>query len=196
MFNKNFSKSKLLTYIDDTDHSIIGSSVDIQMVREIVNYFTLPSAGIKYYNTITPRTLRSGDLVFTVTPTADSYPVNIVGTDPDKNGKGNMVIGPFKPGDIKENTHIQPYTEDDFDRTTNGERTRWYKIGEVDYYGDNIYWSLGAIGADPLQFEDQSIELYSTPTQDIVFARDGTLIVFENDLRPQYTTIKLEPITQ
>lgn len=196
MFNKNFSKSKLLTYIDDTDHSIIGSSVDIQMVREIVNYFTLPSAGIKYYNTITPRTLRSGDFVFTVTPTADSYPVNIVGTDPDKNGKGNMVIGPFKPGDIKENTHIQPYTEDDFDRTTNGERTHWYKIGEVDYYGDNIYWSLGAIGADPLQFEDQSIELYSTPTQDIVFARDGTLIVFENDLRPQYTTIKLEPITQ
>ncbi len=75
MFNKNFSKSKLLTYIDDTDHSIIGSSVDIQMVREIVNYFTLPSAGIKYYNTITPRTLRSGDLVFTVTPTAEPYSV-------------------------------------------------------------------------------------------------------------------------
>lgn len=196
MFNKNFSKSKMLTYIDDTDHSIIGSSAEIQMVREIVNYFTLPSAGIKYYNTITPRTLRSGDLVFTSTPTSTPYSVNIVGTDPDKDGKGNMVIGPFKPGDIKENANIKPYTANDFDRTVEGDRTKWYKIGEVDYFGDNIYWSLGAIGADPLQFEDQSIELYSTPTQDIIFARDGTLIVFENDLRPQYTTIKLEPITQ
>ncbi|QPB08870.1 baseplate wedge protein [Klebsiella phage Metamorpho] len=197
MFNKSFSKSKMLTYVDNTDHSIIGSSAEIQMVREIVNYFTLPSAGIKYYNTITSRTLKSSDLVFTpVVGQELQYPINILGTDPNEKGKGNMVIGPFRPGDIKENTHIKPYTGNDFDRTTVNDRTRWYKIGEVDYFGDNIYWSLGAIGVDPLQFEDQSIELYSTPSQDIIFARDGTLIVFENDLRPQYTTITLEPITQ
>lgn len=196
MFNKNFSKSKMLTYVDESDHSIIGSSATIQMVREIVNYYTLPSAGIKYYNTITPRTLKSSDMAFQVTTTATPYNVNIYGGDPNERGIGNIVIGPFKSGDIKENANIKPYTANDFDRVTVSGRSLYYKIGEFDYYGDNIYWSLGAIGADPLQFEDQSIELFSTPTQDIIFARDGTLIVFENDLRPQYTTIKLEPITQ
>ena len=46
------------------------------------------------------------------------------------------------------------------------------------------------------RFEVQQIELSSTPDEDNIFTRDGSLIVFENDLRPQYTTINLEAVTQ
>ncbi|AUO78882.1 baseplate wedge subunit [Klebsiella phage vB_Kpn_F48] len=195
IFNSSFSKSKMLTYVDDANISILGSSATIQLVREVVNYFVLPESGIKYYNQINKRTLESSDISF-VANSELSYPVRIYGADPDELGKGNIVIGPFRDGDIVENTHITPYTGSDFNKPTIEGRTKFYKVGEISYPGDNIYWNLGALGVTSDRFEDQSIELYSTPSQDIIFSRDGTLIVFENDLRPQYTTITLEPITQ
>lgn len=195
IFNSQFSKSKMLTYVDDANISILGSSATIDLVREVVNYYTLPESGIKYYNQINKRTLESSEISFIATNEL-TYPVKLYGTDPDKYSKGNIVIGPFRDGDIVENEHIKPYTASDFNKPTVAGRTKFYKVGEIAYAADNIYWNLGAIGVAPEKFEDQSIELYSTPGQDIIFSRDGTLIVFENDLRPQYTTITLEPITQ
>src|SRR5699024_8212177 len=50
IFNRSFAKSKMLTYVDNTDHSILGSSATISMVREVLNFFKTPESGIKYYN--------------------------------------------------------------------------------------------------------------------------------------------------
>ena len=195
IFNAGFAKSKMLTYVDRADHSIIGSTAEIEMVREVQNFFQTPEAGIKYYNQVTPETLRTNAFSFVSTPT--NYNVRIVGSDADERGVGKMIIGPFKAGDIKENTDIQPYTGDDFEKmvVTDG-RDKYYVVGEVNYPGDFIYWNLSAIDVDSDQFDVQTIELYSKPKENNIFTKDGSLIVFENDLRPQYTTIVLEPIAQ
>lgn len=196
IFNKSFAKSKMLTYIDNADHSIIGSNAEIQMVREIDNFYSTPESGIKYYNTVTDKSLLSNEFIFVPT-TGDSYPIRLVATSANEAGEGKIVAGPFKAGDITENEHIVAYTGTDFNKmTVTDGRNKYYVIGDINYFSDYIYWNFGAIDAKSDQFEVQSIELYAGPASDNIFTKDGSLIVFENDLRPQYTTITLEPVTQ
>ncbi|AIZ02801.1 baseplate wedge subunit [Escherichia phage vB_EcoM_VR26] len=195
IFNRSFAKSKMLTYVDNTDHSILGSSATISMVREVLNFFKTPESGIKYYNQYGNRSVESSEFEFVPT-TGEAYNVRIVATDKDSRGDGKMVIGPFRQGDVIENVNIQPYLQDDFNKMeAPADQTVYYAIGEIDYYSDYIFWDIAAIGLTSDRFEVQSIELYASPNQDNIYTQDGSLIVFENDLRPQYTKIDLEPIT-
>ena len=199
LFNHSFAKSKMLTYVDNTDHSILGSSATVTMVREVLNFFKTPESGIKYYNQYTNRSVESSEFEFVPTNQSDtvtSYNVRIVATDRDSSGDGKMVIGPFRVGDVQLNANIQPYTGTDFNKmVAPADQTQYFVIGEIDYWSDYIFWDIAAIGLSSERFEVQSIELYAGPTQDNIYTKDGSLIVFENDLRPQYTTINLEPIT-
>lgn len=207
IFNSSFAKSKMLTYVDDADHSIIGSSATIQMVREVQNFYKTPEAGIKYNNQIKDRSMESNTFSFNsgrkvVNPDTGLeedvlYDVRIVSTDRDSKGIGKVIIGPFASGDVTENENIQPYTGNDFNKLANSTgRDKYYVIGEINYPADTIYWNIAKINLTSEKFEVQTIELYSDPTDDVIFTRDGSLIVFENDLRPQYLTIDLEPISQ
>lgn len=207
IFNSSFAKSKMLTYVDDADHSIIGSSATIQIVREVQNFYKTPEAGIKYNNQIKDRSMESNTFSFNsgrkvVNPDTGLeedvlYDVRIVSTDRDSKGIGKVIIGPFASGDVTENENIQPYTGNDFNKLENSDgRDKYYVIGEINYPADVIYWNIAKINLTSEKFEVQTIELYSDPTDDVIFTRDGSLIVFENDLRPQYLTIDLEPISQ
>lgn len=207
IFNSSFAKSKMLTYVDDVDHSIIGSSATIQIVREVQNFYKTPEAGIKYNNQIKDRSMESNTFSFNsgrkvVNPDTGLeedvlYDVRIVSTDRDSKGIGKVIIGPFASGDVTENENIQPYTGNDFNKLANSDgRDKYYVIGEINYPADVIYWNIAKINLTSEKFEVQTIELYSDPTDDVIFTRDGSLIVFENDLRPQYLTIDLEPISQ
>ena len=207
IFNSSFAKSKMLTYVDDADHSIIGSSATIQIVREVQNFYKTPEAGIKYNNQIKDRSMESNTFSFNsgrkvVNPDTGLeedvlYDVRIVSTDRDSKGIGKVIIGPFASGDVTENENIQPYTGNDFNKLANSDgRDKYYVIGEINYPADMIYWNIAKINLTSEKFEVQTIELYSDPTDDVIFTRDGSLIVFENDLRPQYLTIDLEPISQ
>lgn len=207
IFNSSFAKSKMLTYVDDADHSIIGSSATIQIVREVQNFYKTPEAGIKYNNQIKDRSMESNTFSFNsgrkvVNPNTGLeedvlYDVRIVSTDRDSKGIGKVIIGPFASGDVTENENIQPYTSNDFNKLANSDgRDKYYVIGEINYPADMIYWNIAKINLTSEKFEVQTIELYSDPTDDVIFTRDGSLIVFENDLRPQYLTIDLEPISQ
>lgn len=207
IFNSSFAKSKMLTYVDDADHSIIGSSATIQMVREVQNFYKTPEAGIKYNNQIKDRSMESNTFSFNsgrkvVNPDTGLeedvlYDVRIVSTDRDSKGIGKVIIGPFASGDVTENENIQSYTGNDFNKLANSTgRDKYYVIGEINYPADVIYWNIAKINLTSEKFEVQTIELYSDPTDDVIFTRDGSLIVFENDLRPQYLTIDLEPISQ
>ncbi|END6301061.1 hypothetical protein ABMM93_003280 [Salmonella enterica subsp. enterica serovar Newport] len=207
IFNSSFAKSKMLTYVDDADHSIIGSSATIQIVREVQNFYKTPEAGIKYNNQIKDRSMESNTFSFNsgrkvVNPDTGLeedvlYDVRIVSTDRDSKGIGKVIIGPFASGDVTENENIQPYTGNDFNKLANSDgRDKYYVIGEINYPADMIYWNITKINLTSEKFEVQTIELYSDPTDDVIFTRDGSLIVFENDLRPQYLTIDLEPISQ
>ena len=207
IFNSSFAKSKMLTYVDDADHSIIGSSATIQIVREVQNFYKTPEAGIKYNNQIKDRSMESNTFSFNsgrkvVNPDTGLeedvlYDVRIVSTDRDSKGIGKVIIGPFASGDVTENENIQPYTGNDFNKLANSDgRDKYYVIGEINYPAEMIYWNIAKINLTSEKFEVQTIELYSDPTDDVIFTRDGSLIVFENDLRPQYLTIDLEPISQ
>lgn len=207
IFNSSFAKSKMLTYVDDADHSIIGSSATIQIVREVQNFYKTPEAGIKYNNQIKDRSMESNTFSFNsgrkvVNPDTGLeedvlYDVRIVSTDRDSKGIGKVIIGPFASGDVTENENIQPYSGNDFNKLANSDgRDKYYVIGEINYPADMIYWNIAKINLTSEKFEVQTIELYSDPTDDVIFTRDGSLIVFENDLRPQYLTIDLEPISQ
>ncbi|ARW57581.1 baseplate wedge subunit [Serratia phage CHI14] len=197
IFNHGFAKSKMLTYVDDSDHSILGSTASISMVREVMNFAATPDAGIKYYNQYKPRTVVSSQFEFVPT-TGDSYMVRIASTDKDERGAGLMIIGPFKDGDVKENANIKPYVGTDFDKMPGAlpAQTKYYVIGELNYFSDYIYWNIGKIDLTSAQFEVQTIDLAADPTEDNIFTKDGSLIVFEDDLRPQYTSITMEPIAQ
>lgn len=194
LFNKSFAKSKLLTYVDNSDHSIVGSSCDIELVREIQNFFVTGESGVKYYNELVPGSITSNDFPFVPKSDVDSYNVKIISTVADATGQGSVLIGPFIKGDIS--SSIQPYTKTDFKRENINAQNLYYKIGEIDYIKDYIYWNIGAIDVTSEKFEVQQIELHAKPKEDNIFTKDGSLIVFENDLRPQYTTINLEAITQ
>lgn len=207
IFNSSFAKSKMLTYVDDADHSIIGSSATIQMVREVQNFYKTPEAGIKYNNQIKDRSMESNTFSFNsgrkvVNPDTGLeedvlYDVRIVSTDRDSKGIGKVIIGPFASGDVTENENIQPYAGNDFNKLASSDgRDKYYVIGEINYPADMIYWNIAKINLTSDKFEVQTIELYSDPIDDVIFTRDGSLIVFENDLRPQYLTIDLEPISQ
>ncbi|ADG60063.1 baseplate wedge subunit [Acinetobacter phage Acj9] len=195
MFNKSFAKSKMLKFIDNADHSIIGSSASIELVREIQNFFVTPESGIKYYNSVVPGSIVSNEFPFSpIDAEADDYMVKFVSTSADTQNQGKILIGPFMPGDIP--AHIVPYTGDDFEREPNGAQILYYEVGNVDYTKDYTYWNLGAIDVSSDRFEVQQIELSARPSADNIFTKDGSLIVFENDLRPQYTTIRLQAVTQ
>lgn len=194
IFNKSFAKSKMLNYIDNADHSIIGSSASIQLVRELDNYFQTAEAGIKFMNVIAEKSAISTDLPFISGKTTglETYNVNIISTAPDERSQGQMLLGPFQSGDVS----ATPYTGTDFNRANVDSRNQYYSIGTINYDSDTIYWNISSIGLTSANFEVLSIELYATPVQDNIFTRDGSLIVFENDLRPDYTNISLEAITQ
>ena len=193
MFNKQFAKSKMLTYVDNSDHSIVGSSAEIELVREIQNFYVTPESGVKYYNELKNRSVISNEFLFSPQANADYYNIEITSTDANATGQGSILIGPFIPGDVPAN--IPRYTANDFDRKPYQAQTVYYKIGTIDYVRDYIYWNIGAIDVSSDKFEVQQIELYAKPVDDNIFTKDGSLIVFENDLRQQYTEINLEAIT-
>ncbi|UYD57959.1 baseplate wedge protein [Aeromonas phage avDM4] len=186
IFNKNFSKSKMLTRVDSSDDSIIGSSAEISLVREADNFFKTPMAGISFQNAISKGSVNSSTINFTKNNV--TYEVNYVSTSQtDK-----ILIGPFANGDIP----ASEYSGNDFTKTTVGGRNKYYEVGTVDYALSVINFDLGILPVPAESFAGAYIEIEALPVDDTIFAKDGTLIVFENDLRQQYTAITLEAISQ
>lgn len=186
VFNKNFSKSKMLTRVDSSDDSIIGSSADISLVREADNFFKTPMAGISFQNALVKGSINSSTFNFTKNNT--TYEVNYVSTSETN----KMLIGPFANGDIP----LAEYSGTDFTKTEIDGRNKYYDVGTVDYALNVINFDLGILPVPAESFTGAYIEIEALPVDDTIFAKDGTLIVFENDLRQQYTVITLEAISQ
>lgn len=190
LFNKSFHKSRMLSYIDSSNESILGSSAEIEIVREIKNFYQTPMSGVKFNNNLQDQSIKSSDIEF-IRNDNSVYKVSFKSTS-SIDGVGSIVIGPFMAGD----TSGDVYTESDFDKTISDGRDVYYKVGQVDYILDKIDWSLGSLNIPSNRFNTPDIELIAKPTQDNIYTRDGSLIVFENDLRPNYLKIKLEAVYQ
>lgn len=191
IFNKSFSKSKMLTYVDNADVSIIGSSATIQLLREVDNYFSAPMSGLHFLNQVAPRSVVSSGFLYT-NAAGESYNVRYASTDADSSGNAKIVIGPFADGDIS----IAAYTGSNFDKYPGETRAKYYEVGYIEHYNDFISFDLGVLNVPAERFSAAYIELTATPLEETIFTRDGSLIVFENDLRPQYTSLTMNPISQ
>ncbi|ALY07050.1 baseplate wedge subunit [Vibrio phage vB_VmeM-32] len=188
MFGKGFFLSKMHGYVDDSDISILGTQSTIELVRESDNFIKTGSIGINFLNEFQSRSVNSSAIVYN-----DEYDVFYTSTDATKdedNGVGRVLIGPFKSGDI-----VAPaYTGNDFDRKTIDGRSLYYDVGEVNYFTNTIHYDLNVLNTDLSKFVAAYIEIYCKPVRDNIFANSGTMIVFENDLRPYYTEINMIPI--
>jgi hypothetical protein len=193
LFNKSFHASKLLTYVDNADQSILGSTIDIHLIREEDNFYKTPMAGIKFLNAIEQQSMISSHFSYT-NERKETYNIRYASTsiNNEDNQSGKIVIGPFKSGDIS----IPEYTAEDFVRDPNEpiDRNKYYAVGTIDYTLDKIDFDLGILNRPSDRFGGAYIELEVKPVDKNIYVKDGSLIVFENDLRPQYTTINLEPI--
>lgn len=210
IFNKGFYTSKMNGYVDNADISILGTTTTIGLVREEENYFTSPMSGVNFLNPIKEQSVYSTEILFEVPIHIDpitgediyDYYVHYVCTAandvPDQDGNVNIdsgitLIGPFKDGDV---TALQPYLGTDFDRQIIEGRSLYYEVGSIDYPTNSVYYNLGALDIDSERFTSAYIELHATPIAQNINIDSGSLIVFENELRPQYTTITMEAITK
>lgn len=193
LFNKSFHASKLLSYVDDSDTSILGSTVELKLVREEDNFYKTPMAGLKFLNPIQEKSIMSS--YFTFDNGEEEYNIRYASTSINNVDKvsGKIIVGPFKSGDIG----IPEYTGNDFNRDPGEtqDRNKYYDVGTINYITDKIDFDLGVLNKDSSKFGGAYIEIEAQPTDKNIYAKDGSLIVFENDLRPQYTNITLEPIT-
>lgn len=199
IFNAGFYTSKMNGRIDATDVSILGTETKIGLVREIENYYTSPMDGIRFNNDLTEGSIYSSEISY-IHNTSTKYDVHYVATkkngilDPTGTGNANtglMLVGPFAAGHI---TSVPEYTRSDFDRKVIDGRSKYYSVGSVNYETDQISYDLGVLNKDSDQFISAYIELHSSPISLNIFPSDGTLIVFENNLRPQYTNIKMNAV--
>lgn len=151
-------------------------------------------AGIKYLNRITEQSFVSSHFTFTNSAN-ESYDIRYASTSASSTDKqsGKIVVGPFKAGDITI-AGIE-YTGTDFNRETVIGRDKYYVVGDINYITDKIDFDLGALGKESTNFTGAYIELEAKPIDKNIYVKDGSLLVFENDLRPNYTNISLEPIT-
>ena len=200
IFNNGFYTSKLNGRIDDSDISILGTTTNVGLVREIENFYSAPMIGIKYLNKINEGSVYGSDIKYTPR-VGTSYSIHYVGTKKNKvafNGKVNenaglMLIGPFAAGDV---TGLTAYAGTDFDKKIIDGRNLYYVVGEVDYVADEISFNLSVLNQNIDKFSAAYIELHATPTEDNIYTSDGTMIVFENNLRPQYTNIQMEAVVR
>lgn len=185
IFNSSFHVSRMLTYVDESHVSVLGSRCDIELVRESENYYRTPMAGYSFMNPVQQRTVSTSEIEFI----PGEYNVSLKSTDGEFSGK--ILIGPFADGDV---TVLPEYTENDFDRVEISGRNKYYEIGTIIYDTGRMDYDFGALGLSPDAFDAARVIFTSSPVRTNIYVDDGSLCVYEYNLRPEYTTIELEAI--
>lgn len=186
-FGKSFHTQKLLKYIDDTHYSILGSTCDIQLVREIDNYFKTPASGIQFYNNIKGTELHQSKIKFRGKKIVYDQFYQLSKTI--ENNKQKLIFGPFYSDDVPSTGTI--YKGEDINRDLPG---KYYEVGYYDHIKNSLHFDLNQLNIDSQNYIQNYIEFYAKPVDENIYQSNGQLIVFENDLRPQYTKIQMEPI--
>lgn len=195
-FNTPLHKSKLLTAIDASHPSIKGSSASFDLVREVEGFYQTTHLGISFYNKTKQGSFKSGNFTFIRNPDRDPTTLELanevfIQSAKRTGDKSVVVAGPFIKGDIK--STYKPYTGTDIQRPKMQtidkiQQTEYYEIGVVNHKEDIYEWSFGSIGLVTDNFIDPFIEIFVQPTNDdIVSVGLGGLLIYEHDLRPQYT---------
>lgn len=202
IFNSSFHVSKMLSYVDNAHASILGSRCEIELIRELLNFAQTPMSGYSFLNPITSRSVKSESIKFL----PRGYDVKIRSTEarnlPTEEKIGMLVLGPFASGDIT--SPIDPetgfptgvYTKNDFEREIIDNRKLYYKIGTINYETGMMDYDFINLGIDSSDWDVAgNLVVSALPSRSNIYTDDGSLIVYENELRPEYTNIILEGIS-
>lgn len=184
-FSDSFHISKLLAYIDATNTAILGSDCSIRMVKELEDNYQTQQSGSDFLNPITKRTFTSSAISY-IKDAANPYNVNLISTD-----SGLVLCGPFKS---TAGISIAAYTGTDFNRTGTAPNDKFYAVGTIDFVTGNVYYNLGALGVPRTNFNVATLQLFAKPTETDIYTKNGSLIVYEPLLRPDYISLTLNPI--
>ncbi|CAM0001180.1 baseplate wedge subunit [Vibrio phage D479] len=204
IFEASYHTSRMLSFVDASHASILGSRCDISLIREIETFSQTPMAGTSFLNPIQERSLTTGNMLYLT----KDYNVQLKSTA-RRGGEttadvGWLVLGPFAPGDVTNATDPEtgeptgPYTGDDFDRVPDGNRTEYYRVGTINYVTGMMDYNFGVLGINTEEWDSVGsgyVTFEVSPVRTNVYTSGGSLIVYENDLRPDYTTIVLEGIS-
>lgn len=198
IFGNQLHKSKLLAEVDSTDPSIKGSFCELSIVREISNYFQTSYKGIQFFNEVEQGGFVSTDTTFVakefdeITLRRKSYPINIQGAK--REGHDSVIVaGPFVEGDVDKS--IKEYTGKDIVRREmeniyGDKQNKYYEIGTINHFNDVFEWSFAKIKLTEGNFAEPFLEIDVKLTNDnIISAGDGSLLIYEKDIRPQYLDI-------
>lgn len=202
IFNASFHVSKMLGYVDNAHAAILGSRCDISLVRELVNFAQTPMSGYSFLNPIKERSVDSDCITYM----GDDCYVTITSTDkrtdPTQESIGTLLLGPFAPGDVVDPIHPETgeitgeYVDDDFNRKTIDGRSLYYRIGTVNYETGMLDYNFNNLNIDSSEWDAVgNLVVTASPERSNIYTDDGSLIVYENELRPQYTEILLEGIS-
>lgn len=183
IFNSSFHVSKMLKYIDESHVSILGSRTDIELIRELISFNKTPMAGVSFMNPLIPGTLYSSRVEYL----PQHYDVFV-----KSNVDGLLFVGPFEPGDITVGT---PYTGTDITREPVGTRVDYFEVGTVDWNAGRFDYDFGKLGTNAGDFDAVRMDYFAEPTRTNIYVDDGSLVVYEYDLRPLYTSFTLEAIS-
>lgn len=204
IFEASYHTSRMLSYVDAAHASILGSRCDIALIREIETFYQTPMAGTSFLNPLVERSLKTDDMLYLT----KNYNVQMKASD-RRGGEttqdvGWLLAGPFAPGDITNATDPEtgeatgPYTGTDFNPVPDGARTEYYRVGTINYVSGMMDYDLGVLGVNSEEWDSVGtgyVTFEVTPTRTNVYTSGGSLIVYENDLRPDYTNIVLEGIS-
>lgn len=188
IFNSSYHVSKMLTYIDACHGSILGSNCSIDLAKEVTNFFKTPMAGVSFMNPVKSKSVTGSAIKYT-TGNYNVYIKSTAGTDSGYSGK--LLIGPFAAGIV---TSVAAYTGTDFDKTVINGRSLYYPIGTIIYQSGRMDYDLGALNISSTKFDATKVIFAADPTKTDIYVSDGSLCVYEYDLRPEYTTITLEAV--
>lgn len=184
-FSSSFHVSKLLGYIDGTNTAILGSECQIRLVKEQEDNYKTTTSGVDYLNPLEVRSLISSEIEYLQSDTV-KYKVKLKGTD-----SGKIVVGPFKN---VSGISVTPYAGTDFDREGASPDNKYFEVGTVNYTSGNFSYNLGALGVPEEKFTVAIVRVFATPTETDIYTKNGSLIVYEPLLRPDYISLTLTTI--
>lgn len=182
-FGKSFHTSRMLSFVDQSNNAILGSSATLELIREFNGINSDVVRDSFFGNQVIPNSFITSAFIFEsdkldVSLQPETYEVYI-----KDNGVGQLLIGPFG---VNENISI-PIAETDSDGD-------WYAIGQIDYISSSYVFALDALNIASSRFIVGDWTTTVEPQYSDIYADQGVIITFDSTLRPEYINIDFYPI--
>ena len=209
-FKSTFHVSKALKFIDESNTAIHGSNMNISLIIEVPDFYisATPALGISFMNPIYD-VWSSTPLQYNIDVNSEPYDVNMLSIN------NSIVIGPFNSDheivgeELASGEYVVTRINSkglQYNTTITVNNTIISETDQNDYVED-IYYIVGTLNkndgtvvydlnnaglSDKIYVEQLRLEAATVRTD--IYSKDGGLIVFEPQVRPEYLQLTLEQI--